>query len=71
MKKEYKRDNDDEPKNLLNEDEHVYGHSAAQEEARLRTAINRTDEEKFRLFTRMLRVNIMLKNAKVTHKNID
>jgi len=68
--KKYKQ-NDDKNKNLLNEDEHIYGHSAAKEEARLREAINRTDEEKFFLFTRMFKINRMLKNAKITHKNID
>jgi len=30
-------------------------------------AIYRTDTEKFRLFTRMMRINIMLKKAKITH----
>jgi hypothetical protein len=68
--KKYK-ENEEKHKNTLNEDELIYGHSEAKEEARLREAINRTDEEKFRLFTRMLRVNIMLKNAKITHKHIE
>ena len=62
---------EEENKNILNEDEAIYGHSAAKEEARLREAINRTDEEKFFLFTRMFRINKMLKSAKITHKHIE
>ena len=65
------RQEDDKNKDLLNEDELIYGHSAAKEEARLREAINRTDEEKFFLFTRMFRINKMLKSAKITHKHIE
>lgn len=38
------------------------------EEERLRRKISRPDMEKFLSFSRMLRVNAMYKNAKVTHK---
>ncbi|HSC39710.1 MAG TPA: hypothetical protein VLD19_17615 [Chitinophagaceae bacterium] len=59
-------------KNLMEEDEAVYNTAKSREdEARLREAIHRSDDEKFFLFTRMLRINMMLKNAKVTHKNIE
>jgi hypothetical protein len=58
----------DENKNQLQEAQAPYGNVEAQEEARLQKAISRTDMEKFRLFTRMLRVNAMYKRAKITHK---
>jgi hypothetical protein len=58
----------EENKNLLEEASAQYGNAEAQEEARLQKAINRTDMEKFRLFTRMLRINAMYKKAKITHK---
>ncbi|MDH7462035.1 hypothetical protein QEG73_12130 [Chitinophagaceae bacterium 26-R-25] len=38
------------------------------DEERLREDIYRSDMEKFRLFTRMLRRNEMFKRAKITHK---
>ena len=68
--KKYKQE-EEESKNILNEDELIYGHSEAKEEARLREAINRTDEEKFFLFTRMFRINKMLKSAKITHQPVE
>ena len=40
------------------------------EKQRIKEAILRTDTDKFFLFTRMLRINSMLKNAKITHKNL-
>ena len=42
----------------------------AQERRRLTEAILKTDDEKFKLFMKMLRINTMLKNATVTHKKI-
>lgn len=54
-------------KNILREDPIVYESREALEDARLREAVNRTDTEKFRLFTKMMRINIMLKKAKITH----
>lgn len=42
----------------------------AVEKQRIRKAILCTDTEKFLLFTRMIRINSMLKNAKLTHKNL-
>ena len=65
------KDTPPDDKSLVQEDEAVYNTAKSREdEARLREAVHRTDEEKFFLFTRMLRINMMLKNAKVTHKKI-
>jgi len=41
---------------------------ADQETQRRMRDIYRSDAEKFRLFTQMLRLNIMYKKAKITHK---
>lgn len=66
--KPYQEDNKD-LKNVVREDMPVYETREALEEARLREAINRTDSEKFRLFTRMMRINMMMKKAKIHHKS--
>ena len=42
--------------------------SVVSEEERLREDIFRPDMEKFRLFTKMLRTNMLYKRAKITHK---
>lgn len=42
----------------------------AQERRRRIKAILRPDDEKFKLFIKMLRINTMLKNATVIHKKI-
>jgi hypothetical protein len=55
-------------RNIVNEDMPVYASREALEDARLREAINRTDTEKFRLFTRMMRINMMMKRARIIHK---
>jgi len=55
-------------KHVLNEDATVYESREALEDARLREAINRTDTEKFRMFTRMMRITMMMKNARIIHK---
>ena len=55
-------------KNILKENTPVYETREALEEARLREAINRSDTEKFRLFTRMMRITMMMKNARIIHK---
>lgn len=36
-----------------------------EEKKRIREAISRTDTEKFFLFTRLMKINFMLKNAKI------
>lgn len=67
MHKEYPINN--QPVNLAEEDlDALY---EAQDIRRLKEAILLSDTEKFRLFTRMMRINTMLKNAKVTHKKIE
>ncbi|MBP6659102.1 MAG: hypothetical protein KA174_00370 [Chitinophagales bacterium] len=67
MHKEYPTNN--QPINLAEEDlDALY---EAQDIRRLKEAILLSDTEKFRLFTRMMRINTMLKNAKVTHKKIE
>lgn len=38
------------------------------EKDRLRRDIYRSDMEKLRLFTKMLRTNVLLKKAKISHK---
>lgn len=43
----------------------------AEERARRKEAILRTDTEKFLLFTRMMRINNTLKKAKIIHKKVD
>ncbi len=53
---------------IVREDPAVYESREALEDARLREAINRTDTEKFYMFTRMMRINMMMKNAKITYK---
>jgi len=55
-------------KHVLNEDATVYESREALEDARLREAINRTDTEKFRMFTRKMRITMMMKNARIIHK---
>ena len=42
----------------------------AQEKRRLTEAVLRPDHEKFKLFMKMLKIGIMLKNTEVTHKKI-
>jgi hypothetical protein len=62
------KQNGKEIKSLVNEDSPVYASREVLEDARLREAINRTDTEKFRLFTRMMRINMMMKRARIIHK---
>jgi hypothetical protein len=38
------------------------------EDKRIREAINRTDTEKFFLFTRLMKIHFMLKNARIIKK---
>ena len=42
----------------------------AEERKRIKEAILQTDTDKFFLFTRMLRINLMLKRAKITHVTV-
>jgi hypothetical protein len=53
-------------KNILNESQAEY--QILSDEERLKRNIYRSDMDKFRLFTKMLRSNIVLKKAVITHK---
>lgn len=62
----------DENKNefMANEDQVPYRTFSSQEEAdlfRLKRDMNRSDMEKFLLFTQMLRTNAMYKKAKISN----
>ncbi len=62
-------DNDNKDlKNVVKKDFPVYESREVLEDARLREAINRSDTEKFKMFTRLMRIGIMLKRAKITYK---
>jgi len=65
--KKYK-ENEEEQKNILNEDELIYGHSEAKEEARLREAINRTPAEKFQFLMTLMKMNNTMRKAVIHHK---
>jgi len=69
-----KKNNSEVQKNMVHEDDNVLRDEDAMylsaERQRIKQAILKTDTDKFFLFTRMLRINSMLKNAKVTHKNL-
>ncbi|MBK7882833.1 MAG: hypothetical protein IPJ81_02595 [Chitinophagaceae bacterium] len=49
-------------------EEQAYYESA--EKARIIESILLSDTEKFKLFTKLMRINIMLRNAKVIHAKI-
>ena len=53
--------------NVLHDEDVMY---LSLEKQRIKQSILKTDTDKFFLFTRMLRINSMLKNAKVIHKNL-
>jgi hypothetical protein len=61
------KNNSKTPGNTLHDLDTMY---LSAEKQRIKDAILRTDTDKFFLFTRMLRINSMLKNAKVAHKNL-
>ena len=65
--KKYKQE-EEEHKNLLNEDELIYGHSEAKEEARLREAINRTPAEKFHFLMTLMKMNNTMRRAVIHYK---
>ena len=44
------------------------GDMTALEKKRIREAVSRTDTEKFFLFTRLMKIHFMLKNAKIIKK---
>lgn len=53
--------------NLLNDDGEAFNKL---ETGRRKAAILLSDAEKFRLFTKMMRIGMMLKNAKKYHLNL-
>ena len=53
--------------NILHEDSEAYENL---EITRRKQAILSTDSEKFKLFTKLMRISLMLRNAKVTHKKM-
>ena len=61
------KNNSETPKNILHDEDVMY---LSLEKQRIKQSILKTDTDKFFLFTRMLRINSMLKNAKVIHKNL-
>ncbi|MHA4895854.1 hypothetical protein ACXZ1K_13960 [Pedobacter sp. PWIIR3] len=56
-----------EPKNIVKEPSESYINNLTDEE-RLRRDVFRSDMDKLRLFTEMLRTNKILKKAVITHK---
>ncbi|MFY7840122.1 MAG: hypothetical protein ACOVP7_07585 [Lacibacter sp.] len=56
---------------ILNETFIPYTRQEEYETAKRREAILMTDEEKFKLFCRLMRIGKMLSTAKVTHKKPD
>jgi hypothetical protein len=59
--------NSETQNNILHDEDAMY---FSLERQRIKQSILKTDTDKFFLFTRMLRINSMLKNAKVIHKNL-
>ena len=65
-KKEFTED--DHKLNSLNDDGEAYENLDTQ---RRKEAILSSDTEKFKLFTKLMRISMMLKNAKITHQSIE
>lgn len=55
------------PLNMLSESEVDALYEKAEMDL-LRDALKRTHKERFLMMTRLMKMNIMLKNAKITHK---
>ncbi|MFT3825691.1 MAG: hypothetical protein QM731_17355 [Chitinophagaceae bacterium] len=66
--KSYPQNDNNTPKNLLNEDSSVYATREELEDARLREFMNKPDIEKLYAFTKMWKRNAMLKKAVIIHK---
>ena len=56
---------------ILNETFIPYSRQEEYETAKRREAILMSDEEKFRVFCRLMRIGKMLSTAKITHKKFD
>jgi len=63
------KDTNKTSQNILNEDAPAYGFAHKSEDEKLRENIYRSDKEKLLVFTKMLRLNAMLKKAVITHKS--
>lgn len=63
--KQYKQN--ENKASVLHEDAEAY---ESLDIARRKQAILSSDTEKFKLFTKLMRISRMLKNAKVTHKKM-
>lgn len=66
--KKYDKDSD---MSILNEQFIPYSRQEEYETAKRRQAILMSDEEKFKMFCRMMRIGKMLASAKITHKKLD
>ncbi len=64
-KKEYSEN--EAPLNIFNEEAAAYENL---EIKRRKESILTSDTEKFKMFTKLMRIGIMLKNAKVTHQKM-
>lgn len=64
-KKEYSEN--EVPLNIFNEEAAAYENL---EIKRRKESILTSDTEKFKMFTKLMRIGIMLKNAKVTHQKM-
>ncbi len=67
MSESKKYQQDDLPPSAMNEDGSIDYWKAAEERDR-REAMQLTYTERFRLMMRLMRIDMMLRNAKVTHK---
>lgn len=54
--------------NVLREDSVPYGNTEAQEEARLREALKRTDSEKFYFLMTLMKMGNTMRKAVIHHK---
>ena len=68
---ERKKYDTDSELSILNETFIPYSRQEEYETAKRREAILMTDEEKFTVFCRLMRIGKMLSTAKVTHKKLD
>ena len=64
-KKEYSEN--EAPLNIFNEEAAAYENL---ETRRRKESILSSDTEKFKMFTKLMRIGIMMKNAKVTHQKM-
>lgn len=68
---EQKKYDKDSEMSILNEQFIPYSRQEEYETAKRRQTILMSDEEKFKMFCRMMRIGKMLASAKITHKKLD